>query len=39
MTFYITDLDYPWNTIATFPNFTIDETVSVLERDPSYGNE
>lgn len=36
MTFYITDLDYPWNTIASFPNFTIAETVSALERDPSY---
>lgn len=36
MTFYVTYLDDPWNSIGTLPGFTIEEAADCVEHDSSF---
>lgn len=38
MTFYVTDINDPWNSLATLPGFTIEEAAEVVQHDYSYEN-
>lgn len=36
MTFYVTNLDDPWNSVGTLPGFTIEEAIDCIEHDSSF---
>lgn len=38
-TFYVTDLNHPWNSLATLPNFSIEEAVDCIKNDPSFNED
>lgn len=39
MTFYVTDINDPWNSIATLPGFTIEEAADCVENDRSFNED